>query len=128
MDYERKTIEQIKAEIERLQERYPMAASVLRRLEIFINSLQAETVSEDLEEEITRYFSKNPIKHLTDWPALKNTALHFANWQKEQMLKDAVKSKVLENDADNGDSALVYIDGKQLYVGQRVKLIIVKED
>lgn len=46
--------------------------------------LGEELVSEDLKEEITRYFSKNPIKHLTDWPALKNTALHFANWQKQR--------------------------------------------
>ena len=33
----------------------------------------------DLKEEITSFFSKNPIpyEHITDWPLLKNTALHF---------------------------------------------------
>ena len=33
----------------------------------------------NLAEEITRLFSKNPIpyEHVTDWPLLKNTALHF---------------------------------------------------
>jgi len=33
----------------------------------------------DLVEEITRFFSKNPIpyEHITDWPLLKNTAMHF---------------------------------------------------
>ena len=33
----------------------------------------------NLAEEITRFFSKNPIpyEHVTDWPLLKNTALHF---------------------------------------------------
>ena len=33
----------------------------------------------DLAEEITRFFSENPIphEHITDWPLLKNTAIHF---------------------------------------------------
>lgn len=33
----------------------------------------------DLAEEITRFFSKNPIpnEHITDWPLLRNTAIHF---------------------------------------------------
>ena len=35
----------------------------------------------DLKEEIASFFSKNPIphEHITDWPLLKNTALHFYN-------------------------------------------------
>ena len=37
-------------------------------------------VSEDLEEEICRYFSKHPVKFITMWTELKNTALHFAQW------------------------------------------------
>lgn len=33
----------------------------------------------DLKEEIASFFSKNPIphEHITDWPLLKNTAIHF---------------------------------------------------
>ena len=47
----------------------------------FITSLQQEQPEVDLVEEITRFFSKNPIphEHLTDWPLLKNTALYFYN-------------------------------------------------
>ena len=46
-----------------------------------IDSLQQEQPEVDLVEEITRFFSKNPIphEHLTDWPLLKNTALYFYN-------------------------------------------------
>ena len=42
-------------------------------------SLQQEQPEVDLAEEITRFFSKNPIphEHITDWPLLKNTAIHF---------------------------------------------------
>lgn len=44
---------------------------------------QEEPVSEDLENEIQRYY--------VDWdehPQYVQTARHFAKWQKEQMMKD----------------------------------------
>ena len=43
--------------------------------------LQQEQPEVDLAEEITKFFSENPIphEHITDWPLLKNTALHFFN-------------------------------------------------
>ena len=46
-----------------------------------IASLQQEQPDVDLVEEITKFFSENPIphEHITDWPLLKNTALHFFN-------------------------------------------------
>lgn len=51
----------------------------LEEVEGFIDSLQQEQPEVDLKEEITSFFSKNPIpyEHITDWPLLKNTALHF---------------------------------------------------
>ena len=47
----------------------------------FIDSLQQEQPKVDLKEEIASLFSKNPIphEHITNWPLLKNTALHFFN-------------------------------------------------
>ena len=132
-------IEKIKKEIERLYAKtsiglneYTMGyengkAEVCRLLLGFIYSLPAELVSEDLELASERYackFSSSKYGH----DKVKDAVVWGANWQKEQMLKAAVECKVLENDADNGDSALVYIDGKQLYPDQRVKLIIVKEN
>ena len=45
----------------------------------YIDSLQEEPVSEDLEEEIGRYFKENGDK----W-TYTDVARHFAKWQKEQ--------------------------------------------
>jgi len=92
-----------------------------------------EPTTEDLKEEITRYFSKNPIRHLTDWPALKNTALHFAQWQKEQMMKDAVSGCIEETRNFDGSVRKFYATSDFLPVdkyqnGQEVKLIIVKDN
>ena len=43
----------------------------------FIDTFEAKEVN--LEEEICSFFSKNPIpyEHITDWPLLKNCAIHF---------------------------------------------------
>lgn len=43
----------------------------------FIDTPEVKEV--DLEEEICTFFSKNPIpyEHITDWPLLKNCAIHF---------------------------------------------------
>ena len=89
------------------------------------NPDKKEPVSEDLQEEITRYFSKNPIKHLTDWPALKNTALHFANWQREQMIKDAVDAFIYKGNIRLKERPLPEKYGKHL---DSVKLLIIKEE
>ena len=94
-----------------------------------LDTIQEEPVSEDLKEEITRYFSKNPIKHLTDWPALKNTALHFANWQKEQLMAntaDAMIGLPYEN-KDGGYTHLIDVS-RPLPVGNNKIAIIFKED
>ena len=45
----------------------------------YINSFQEESVSDDLEEEIGRYFKENGDK----W-AYTDVARHFAKWQKQQ--------------------------------------------
>jgi hypothetical protein len=50
----------------------------------FIDSLQEEPVNEDLDKEIERYYA--------DWdekPRYIQTARHFANWQKQQIVKSA---------------------------------------
>ena len=58
----------------------------------FINSLPEEKPSENLEEEVKRYYSDNFTYISSDQPTLSiltNVARHFAEWQKEQMMKDA---------------------------------------
>ena len=50
--------------------------------------------NEELIEEVKRYYSDNFEYLSSDQPTLSiltNIARHFAQWQKEQMLKEAVK-------------------------------------
>ena len=82
-----------------------------------------EPVSEDLEEEICMYINQgiSDEEHLKD---LNDVAHHFANWQKEQMIKDAVKARFTLLDGFCIDRELY----KNYKVGGKYKLIIIKED
>ena len=58
----------------------------------FIDSLPEVKPSRDLEEEVKRYYSDNFTYISSDQPTLSiltNVARHFAEWQKERMIKDA---------------------------------------
>ena len=88
--------EQIRAEIARyIREEVCSGYSSIaccRDLLKFIDSLPEEKPSEDLEEEVKRYYSDNFTYISSDQPTLSiltNVARHFAEWQKEQMIKDA---------------------------------------
>ena len=109
-------VQLIKQEIERLKHTsnaYDRSRfMLLLEIEEFINSLQEEPASEDLEEEIEKkwtncatwvssvsgesslleksgYYELNLSK--SDF---KDIAHHFAEWQKKQMMKDAVECRV----------------------------------
>ena len=95
-------VQKIREEVERLrneliQEREKSYGSdiddacilELQNVLTYIDSLQEEPVSKDLEAEIER-INKNNHFDFSDWKAI---ARHFANWQKE---KNSVSSKDLE--------------------------------
>ena len=112
-------IEKIKAEIERLRAKTSIGlneytagyengkAEVCHLLLGFINSLQKELVSEDLEEELNNQMNSiYPLPEEDDFDdpcysesnTIKILRIGFkkgfkvgSNWQKEQMLKNAVK-------------------------------------
>lgn len=70
------------AEMERLDALYHTSKDLggdlfIQGLFCFIDNLEVKEVN--LEEEICSFFSKNPIpyEHITDWPLLKNCAIHF---------------------------------------------------
>ena len=90
-----------------------------------IDSTSEEPVSEDLEEEIGRYFKENGNK----W-AYIDVARHFANWQKQQMMKDAVPATVLTN--QYGNKYIRSWSGLREYNkfknGDEVKVYLIKED
>ena len=127
-----KQVKQIKAEIERLYKeakeepytgRMEGRLEALDKLDAFIDSLEEEPVSEDLEKAAVEAF-----KHIVD--SDKNNFYEIfkagANWQKEQMLKDAV----------NGEVGYWNITGLSINMklpkcideDDKVKVIIVKEE
>ena len=144
-------IEQIKAEIERLTEvtgyslseyengRRSAMYDIRKQLIEYINSLPAaeEQPSEDLEAEIDRYFKDDK------WfsTPLGDIARHFAQWQKEQMMKGFCYETRVYQDCDvdsiespfqtwlkleqNEITALPNIGLKE---GDKVKILIIKED
>lgn len=123
-----KPIEKIKAEVDRLKHSgyaYNRGAyEAICTIEDFINSLQAEPVSEDLELASERYackFSSSKYGH----DKVKDAVIWGANWQKEQMLKDAVDANV-----SFGQPVLLAkpIPTNIAKDGDKVKLIIVKEE
>lgn len=98
-----------------------------------------ESASEDLEEEINEYISINyqtrfdeVLVDENDEPLtvfdFKNIATHFANWQKEQMMKSTVNTEILL--VHNG-AMFLSADCKSpfdIIRGDKLKIIIVKED
>jgi hypothetical protein len=106
----------------------------LKRTISIIESMEEESVSEDLEKEIINYIGfPQEVDEDISTTMMRKAARHFANWQKEQMMKDAVDVKVK---VDAG--GYPYIDRViELYdyekdiplakAGDKVKLLVLKE-
>ena len=103
------------------------AYTMLKKIEQFINSLEEEPVSNDLEEAAWAYYDKNKplIPHVLD---LHREMISFfiagAQWQKKNLWKDAVEAVIHPYDGEiwvNKDLLSIYDDC------QRVKLIIEEE-
>lgn len=133
-------IEKIRAEIDRMlddiceadgfvqkkdEPRYDALAEVLD----FLDALEEES-NESLVEEVKQYYSDNFAYISSDQPTLSiltNVARHFAEWQKAQMLKDAVEgeSEELYNDGESHCSVGV---GTYFKPGERVYVLKAMED
>lgn len=101
----------------------PEHGSVLGKLCDFIDSMQeVQTVSYDLMEELERYKKENNIVYEEDINPLY-FAQHFADWQKQEMMKGAVDRVVFYDDWGN----LVVKVPKGLKMNDKVKVIIIKE-
>lgn len=99
--------------------------------------ISEEPASNDLEEEYKKYFKAHEIDIvLNPYTNCKDIVRHFAEWQKKQMMKDAVGGEVVYQ---IGSSVLaptdimykvvsdrVYIPNVKL--GDKVKLIIIKDE
>lgn len=95
--------------------------------------LVEEPISEDLLDEIHNRWEDDPH---TKWPKcpykdFKNVARHFANWQKQQLMKGAISAEIFDNyDKDICQHHMeILADIPDGYKdGEKVKLVIIKEE
>ena len=129
-------IDLIKAEVERLQNELIQEKEKgygsdiddacileLQNVLTFIDSLQEETASEELEAEIN-YLSKRYPE--VSFAKLSRIAVHVANWQKEQLMKNAIELPLYLD----GDFLTVDYDFTEsgYKVDEKVKMIIINEE
>ena len=103
------------------------AFHILTNLDYYIDSLQEEPVSEELEEAATQYGIDN-------FPSLCNGCKHVpvdafkagTKWQKEQMMAKAINASCFGFQ----DAALFSfrLPADKYLVGSEVKVIVIKED
>ena len=97
----------------------------LARDERYEENRQEDPASEELKDEIDAWCRKV----ITGLPIVKEAARHFANWQKQQMMKDAVPGIISVNRF--GNKVVSSWPGIQqlqlLHTYDKVKLIIIKE-
>ena len=112
-----------------------LAKAIEKKILPYIDSMQEEPVNEDLEEIIDAYLATywGGEKEKKDWPFLKKMAIHFAKWQKEQMMKGAIDVTVKEN-ADGFPyvqstiEMYDYVAGMPLAKkGDKYKVVLIKE-
>lgn len=87
--------------------------------------------SEELKQELERYKNENNIKYEEDINML-DFAQHFANWQKEQLMKYTIEDVQILDFGGNNHLDFCFDDNVLLEQGfkdeDKVKLIILKED
>ena len=86
-----------------------------------------------LEQEWLRYVDKKKKENRGELPALGEygwlmIARHFAKWQKEQMMKEAVDAKVVKDTHGFFHIKSDCVDGAKYKFGEWVKIIILKDD
>lgn len=108
----------------------------------FLDTLPDEQPSKDLEEAKEAYCNEHNddcFDAIGDkCPHIRKAFVAGAKWQKEQMLKDAIEGKVayferkevavVHYDDPIGDTMCYFAPSDRLEVGDKVKIIIVKEE
>lgn len=101
----------------------------LEELRDFIDTLEEEP-DKDLDDEISRTYHDGSVADTSDLDhtSYENIARHFAEWQKEQMLKEAVEGKVYFQMGGIKRVKSDDFENPNIHLGDKVKLIIIKED
>ncbi len=95
-----------------------------------------EPISEDFEKEVEKMWAQESKCRDTDYTIAELTkqdyedcAHHFANWQKQKMMKGAIDGKIYETQARSKRKATTtgFVSHLDYKVGDKVKIIIAKE-
>ena len=134
-------IARIRQEIERLKvdylnRSYTFVPTAMNQLLEFLDTLSEEPDNDDLNEEIKKLIEKYGYERGGDRLLIAIVARHFAEWQKEQMLKGAFVSNYVVHDGRielEGDplpslDPILLLPYPQFKPGDKVRIIIVKED
>ena len=126
-------IEKILKEINRLMGELDgySALEALDYIESYVNTISREPASEDLKEAAQQH-SKQTFNGLL----IEDNIDAFkagAEWQKQQIMKDAVETTIVNDwqygkDPDHAIIPAIHQRIKEFTVGDKVKIIIVKED
>lgn len=126
-------VQKIRNEVERMHNLLPImdgdnisinyADRICRTLEMYIDSLQEEPVSEDLGEYLNELSKQFPE---VSFAKLSRIGVRVAKWQKEQMMKDAIEIEGGEFHLNFANA--IISKGTAPFVKCKVKMIIIKED
>jgi len=94
-------------------------------------------ISQEVIEEWKRFLESDEYRHNPECGTLL-IAQHFAEWGKEQMMKDAITAKILPanldetefclDDYDEVNKITALVKEGNLKIGDKVQMIIVKEE
>ena len=95
----------------------------------FLDSLSEEPDNEDLNDEIKKFIEEYGYERGEDKLLIAIVARHFASWQKQQMLKDAVEGEIrVRYSGCLCATTIRAINEDKFKLGDKVRVIIVKED
>lgn len=121
------------AEVEEKAKAFTEANNGKSAEEILAEMRGEEPVSDDLEEEMDNWIDNNIAPNARGMyeSFMKICARHFANWQREHMIKYSMECRVQVNGMSERYLVMErnpIIHDNTLNDGERVKLIIIKED
>lgn len=83
----------------------------------------------NLEQLVSRSNIAGELRNYTDWHTrLVKFAQLVADWQKEQMMKDAVEGEVYLYHSYNRDATAILVDLPKENLGDKVRIVLLKEE
>lgn len=95
---------------------------------LFLDTLSEEPDNEDLNDEIKKFIEEYGYERGEDKLLIAIVARHFANWQKQQMLKDAVEGMVCAT--ITGTNAISFLSPlpDELNAGDKIRIVVLKAE